>query len=201
MNIKIEHVTRLACCGSPRVLLPAQEMRGCRGRRQKKFISESQNNDQIKTIGLFSFSPQSLLLPLSSFHLSFFNLCLPVLVSDPPISHRLHALRILNGSPFMTNRSIFIDWKVAGLEKCSTLFETRRALQETPSSSLFEPPESCFLCQHRQVFLSLLISIPGEFHSSSHPVKVKSSICQRGRNAAELRAPELVTSRTARFPV
>lgn len=51
-------------------------MRDSRRRREQKFTSESQNNDRIKTIGLFSFSPQS--LPLSSFPLSFFNLCLPV---------------------------------------------------------------------------------------------------------------------------
>lgn len=45
----------------------------------------------------------------------------------------------------MTNRSISIDWKVAGLEKCPTLFKTRRALWETPSFLLFEPPESCIV--------------------------------------------------------
>lgn len=202
ITMKIQHVAKQGSSSNllirPRVLLPAQ---GMRDRRQQKFISESQSNDRVKTIGLFSFLPQSPLLSLSSFPLSFFNLCLPVFVSDTPISHRLHALRILNGSPFMTNRSIFIDWKVAGLEKCSTLFKMRRAKKETPSFSLFEPPKSCFLCQHHGSFLSFLIYIPGEFYSSSHLVKVKSCICQRGKNAAELRTSGLVTSRPARFTV
>lgn len=43
---------------------------------------------------------------------------------DTPISQRFHAWGIPNGSGLMTNRSIFIDLKVAGLENCLTIFKT-----------------------------------------------------------------------------
>lgn len=59
-----------------------------------------------------------------SITLSSYNLCLSVFLIDTPISRRFHASRIPNGSGLMTNRSIFIDLKVAGLENCLTIFKS-----------------------------------------------------------------------------
>lgn len=194
VNIKIQHVTRLACFFY--LLRQPEGAAPSRRRRQQKVISEGQNNDQIKAMGLFSFSPRSLPLPLSSFLLSFFNLCLPVFVSDTPIFTQITRSKNPKWVSFHDKQINFYRLESCWSWKCSALFKTRRALEETPSSSLFEPPQSCFLCQHCGSFLSSLTSISGEIQPGSHLVKVKSfskrqECCraQRRLKADHVRAP------------
>ena len=117
---------------------------------------------------------------------------------DTPISRRFHARGIPNGSPLMTNRSIFIDLKVAGLENCLTIFETAARFCGTALFSLSfspgPPSESWASCT---VVLSVSQTIykvantrrrPDIFcTASSHSsefAKVSYKICRRGQSAA-----------------
>lgn len=71
ITMKIQHVTRLGCSsyllGQPKGAAPSSGNEG-----QQKITSESQNNAQIKTIGLFSFCPSLCRFhsPLSLYHFS-----------------------------------------------------------------------------------------------------------------------------------
>lgn len=100
---------------------------------------KSETMTKLKQYCLFL---SSLTLPLTpsrsslSFPLSSFNLCLSVFLIDTAISRRFHAWELPNGSALMTNRSIFIDLKVAGLENCLTIFKTGQSFAATISLSL-----------------------------------------------------------------
>lgn len=87
---------------------------------------------------------------------------------DTPISQRFHAWGIPNGSALTTNRSIFIDLKVAGLENCLTIFKTPQISRQHSLSPV--PIRSqglhMLLCHTPKPFMKLLISNATQIHFS-----------------------------------